>query len=229
MRGARAAGFTLVEVLVALGILGVIVAIVGTSLSGALSVQEAANRRAEMTHAGRTAIDRMSQELLSAFALPAQGGRPQAAGFLLEHRELEGASRDRLSFLTYGRPRVGGRGPSSDMALVEYELVVSDDRRDWRLVRRQADRLDVEALAQAPGDVVAERVVGFEVKVYDPGKKEWVNEWTDKARIPQAVWLTVRLVPQPSPDAERPWGNGPLAEARVLTYGTRFTLPMSKQ
>ncbi len=226
-RGGRASGFTLIEILVALGILAVIVAIVSTSLSGSLGAQQAADRRAEVTHAGRTAVDRISQDLASAFVRRAQG-TVGAIGFTLEHREIEGVSRDRLSFPTYGRPRGGGSGPSSDMALVEYELVVSDDRRAWRLVRRQANRLDLEALAEAPGDVVAERVVGFEVKAYDDGSDEWKAAWTDKARLPRAVQLTVRVVAEPKPGAERPWGDGPLAEARVRSYGTRFTLPMWK-
>lgn len=222
----RPSGFTLIEVIVAIGILGVIVAIVSATFAGALSAQGAADRRTETTHGARTAIDRISQDLASAFARPGQPGGRLPAGLELDNRELEGAARDRLTFPTYGRPIGGGDQPTSDFGLVEYELVVSDDRRDWRLVRRQASRLEPEALAEAPGDIVAERVVGFDVKVYDG--KEWVAAWTDKTKLPRAVEVVVRVAPPPRDGAERPWGDGPLAEARVLTYGTRLMLPLAK-
>lgn len=222
----RPGGFTLVEILVALAILGVIVSIVSATFSGALGAQSAAERRAATTHAARTALDRLSQDLTSAFVRRAQAPGTVAVGLELDHREIEGASRDRLTFPTFGRPIGGGDDPTSDAALVEYELVVSDDRRDWRLVRREASRLDPEALARAPGDVVAERVVGFEVKLYDG--KEWVSAWNDKTKLPRAVEVTIRVAPEPAAGASRPWGEGPLSEARVFTYGTRLLLPLAK-
>ncbi len=222
----RLAGFTLIEVIVAVGILGVIVAIVSATFSGALGAQSAADRRTETTHAARTALDRIAQDLGSAFPYAPQARGTIPIGLELSHQELEGASRDRLTFPTYGRPFGSAGEPSSDLALVEYELIVSDDRRAWRLVRRQANRLEAEAIAQAPGDVVAERVVGFEVKLFDG--KDWVATWTDKTKLPRAVELTIRVAPEPQPGASRPWGEGPLSEARTLTYGTRTVLPLAK-
>lgn len=222
----RRAGFTLLEILVALGILGVIVAIVSASLRGAADVQAAADRRTDLVHAARTAVDRVVQDATSAFVRPARGAGTTSVDFVLEDRDLEGVPRDRVTFATFARPLGGAGDRAGDTALVEYELVVSDDRRDWVLVRRQSPRLDPEALATAPGDIVAERVVGFDVRVYDG--KEWKKEWRERARLPAAVEVVVRVAPEPRAGARRPWGDGQPEEASLQVYGTRLVLPLAR-
>jgi general secretion pathway protein J len=228
----RTAGFTLLEILVALGILGVVIAIVSATFTGALSVQQAADRRVEVTHAGRTALDRVSQDLVSAFPRRAAGGQAgqPSGGLTLEDLELEGQPRDRLEFYTYARPLGGARERASDLARVQYELVVSDDRRDWRLIRRQTSNTQSDALAQSAGDVLAERVVAFDVRVWDAAKKDWVKEWRDtQGRLPPAVTVTLHIAPEPQPGAHRPWGDGPIREALLWTYETKVVLPLAQQ
>jgi general secretion pathway protein J len=222
----RDAGFTLLEMLVALGILGVMTAIVSASLRGAADVQAAADRRTELVHTARTAVDRVAQDAVSAFVRSVAGAGTTRVDFLLDDRELEGVARDRLTFATFARPLGGAADRAGDTALVEYELAVSDDRRQWVLLRRQSPRLDLEALARAPADIVAERVVGFDVQVYDG--QEWKKEWRQPAKLPLAVGITVRVAPEPPPDARRPWGDGPPDEARLQVYGTRFVLPLAR-
>jgi prepilin-type N-terminal cleavage/methylation domain-containing protein len=235
----RNSGFTLLEVLVSLGILAVVVAIVSATFTGALGVQQAADRRVEVTHAGRTVLDRIGQDLVSAFpqpAAPSAGGqsppsesvRQPPGGLTLEDRELEGQPRDRLEFYTYARPLGGAREHASDLARVEYDLVVSDDRRDWRLIRRQTSNMQQDALAQTSGDVLAERVVAFEVAGYDDAKKEWVKEWRDSRRLPRGIRVTIRVAPEPPPGAHRPWGDGPIREALLWTYETKVALPLAR-
>lgn len=216
-------GFTLIEVLVALGILAVVMAIVGATFAGALRVQEAADRRTEVTHAARTALDRVSQDLASAF--PKKGEGP--GGLVLEDRELDGVAADRLTFATFGRPIGGVADRASDQALIEYELVVSDDRRERRLVRRQVSPPDQEALAKAPADVLAERVVAFDVKLFDASSKAWKAEWREAAKLPQAAEITLRIASDGGSGTPRAFG-GEAPGADVRTYGTRLTLPLAK-
>ncbi len=223
---ACAAGFTLVEVLVAVAILAVAMAIVAGSFAGTLRVLEAADRRTELTHTARTALDRVVQDLASAFVPGGAAGAPSLP-FVVEDRELTGAPRDRLTFATYGRP-LGTAELASDRALVEYELVVSDDRRDWRLVRRQVSRppLDPARLAEAPADVLAEGLVGFDVRLLDD-KREWKTSWNDGAKLPLAVevTLTVAADPERAPLA----GREAAAVTDARTYGTRVVLPLARK
>lgn len=219
-------GFTLLELLVALGILGVVVAIVSATFAGTLRVQEAADRRTEVTHAARTALDRVSQDLASAFVRPAQGAGTTPMGLALDDREVDGAPADRLTFATFGRPIGGAAEQASDQAYVEYELVVSDDHRERRLVRRQVSPPDLEALAKAPADVLAERVVAFDVKLFD--SKEWKAEWRDPTKLPQAAEITLRIAGEREAEPPRPFRND-APDADVRTYGTRFTLPLAEQ
>jgi prepilin-type N-terminal cleavage/methylation domain-containing protein len=229
-----AAGFTLLEVLVALGILAVVIAIVSATFTGALGVQKAADRRVEVTHAGRTILDRVTQDLLSAFGRTAGAPQPPGTaptppgGLTLVDRELEGVPRDRLHLFTYARPLGGARERTSDRAQVEYDLVVSDDRRDWRLARRQTPRMQAGAAGEAAGDVLAERVVGFDVQVHDG--REWKKTWDERSgRLPRAVSVTLRIAPDPGPGAHRPWGDGPIREAALWTYETKVVLPLAQQ
>lgn len=224
---AGAGGFTLVEVLVAIAILAVAMAIIAGSFAGTLRVQEAADRRTEITHTARTALDRISQDLASAVVPESRGGPGSVpVRFSVEDGELDGVARDRLTFATYGRP-LGTTEAASDLALVEYELVVSDDRRSSRLVRRQSDRfpLDPATLAEAPADVLAEGVVGFDVQVYDD-KQERKTSWRDQAKLPLAVEVTLRVARDPE-SALR--GGGEAAVADTVTYGTRLVLPLAGQ
>ena len=219
-------GFTLLEVLVALGILGVVMAIVGATFTGALRVQEAADQQAEVTHAARTALDRISQDLVSAFGLPPEGPGAMALGVTLDDREVDGAPADRLTFATFGRPLGGAAERASDQAYVEYEVIVSDDRRERRLVRRQVSPPDLDALAKAPADVLAERVVAFDVKLLEGA--EWKAEWRDPAKLPRAAEITLRVAGDGGAGTPRPFGvEAPGADVR--TYGTRLTLPLAKR
>ncbi len=229
-----AAGFTLVEILVAIAILAVAMAIVAGSFTGTLRVQEAADRRTATTHAARTALDRIVQDLVSAApgssSPPPAGsaaGTTPAPAFSVEDGELEGAPHDRLTFLTYGRP-LGSTERGSDRALVEYEVVVSDDRRDWRLVRRQLDRppLEPSALAEVPADVLAEGVVAFDVHVYDD-QLQRKSSWRETAKLPLAVEVTLRVARDPERALRE--GTGSAAAADTVTYGTRLVLPLAGQ
>ncbi|HWP35646.1 MAG TPA: type II secretion system protein GspJ [Thermodesulfobacteriota bacterium] len=218
-RVGRRAGVTLVELLIATAILAVIMAIVASSLAATLRIRDAADRRTEVTHGARTVLDRIAQDLASAFVRPADGARP-ALPFLVEDGELDGQPRDRLTFATYGRP-LGRTERASDQALVQYELAVSPDRRQRWLVRRQADQLDPERLAETPADVLAEGVLAFEVQVYDDRAGEWRREWRDAGRLPRAVAVTIQVA-GPSAGRTEPGGR-----PDVRTYGTRLLLPLA--
>ncbi len=219
-------GFTLLELLVALGILGVVVAIVSATFAGALRVQEAADRRTEVTHVARTTLDRVSQDLTSAFVRKAQGPGGTVVSLVLDDREVDGAPGDRLTFATYGRPIGGAAERASDQAYVEYELAISDDRRERRLVRRQTSPPDLEALAKAPADVLAERVVAFDVKLFDG--KAWKAEWREPAKLPLAAEITLRVAGDGGGGAPRPFGSEAAGGDDVRTYGTRLTLPLAE-
>jgi prepilin-type N-terminal cleavage/methylation domain-containing protein len=63
----RAQGFTLIEVMLALGIFGIVAVTLYGTFSRTLRSKGLAERRAEITRVGRSALGRMADEIGSAY------------------------------------------------------------------------------------------------------------------------------------------------------------------
>lgn len=217
------AGFTFIEVLVAVGIALVVVAAAYAALSGGLSAYERTGAAAREVQVVRALLQRLTRELQAAYF------DPKATDLIFEGEEpVEGSlgPASRLTFVT-----AAGPGPLTEVEYFlqepeaqPYEAAATPPpgglyRRATPLVERSAatEAVSVEVGSPEPGvseqgaALLAPEVVGFEVAYYDPragaasgtlglrggltGRDLWEDSWdaSTKGYLPRAVRVTLYL------------------------------------
>ncbi len=194
MRAARsgprraAAGFTLVEVMIAIGISAVIGALVVGSFQRAFAAREIVDAQEDRYAGARVALSRMSREISEAF--------------LSEHydhkrfRERPTPFRgkeDGLLFSTMAHERLVRDVRESDQSVVEYSLDADPDfPGEQALWRREKGRLDDEPDRGGNRAVLCQHVSGLELEYWDWKKQEWAREW-NAASVDRQGFLPTRV------------------------------------
>ncbi|NOK35353.1 prepilin-type N-terminal cleavage/methylation domain-containing protein [Corallococcus exercitus] len=193
----RMRGFTLMEVMVAVGITALMGTVVAMAFQTGINAKEVVEGEAERYRMVRVSLNRMAREIGSAFVSDRydlrrfrdQNDRP--TNFIGE--------RDKLTFTTFAHQRLYTDVKESDQAVVEYFVENSSERgaRQRQDLKRRVnpnvgDRMDRGGTT----DVLFEGVKGVEFAYWDSEKKEWDDEWDTrrtekKAILPTRVRITV--------------------------------------
>lgn len=226
-------GFTLLEVLVAMTIMGIIMVLVHSTTSSILDAKDRISERDVVFQMGRVALRKLSDDVSVAFLMrktprspqTPQGGQPPPARttprpttfFIGEDR----GNRDSLRLTTLSHLRRFRNARESEQSRVRYQVVPSPDDPDrYQLIRDVVTWLDDTTNVDGKPLVLADGVIDFELEYYDVRKEEWVREWdsekTDwRERLPDAVRVTLVLV---DPENEK--------ESIVLTTASRLALSL---
>jgi len=122
-------GFTLLEVLLAMSVLGVVVAMLSLSLSSSLQVVEATEREEEVFFQAQTALRRITADLGSAVAV-------QEGMFVGENKEIDGRRADQLTFSSQAHLVFNPEKQQPGVAIIAYRLQPdADDGRNLQLLR----------------------------------------------------------------------------------------------
>jgi prepilin-type N-terminal cleavage/methylation domain-containing protein len=135
---AGAAGFTLLEVLVAIVILGLILTSVYGALSRTMSSKQHAEERAELFSNGRQALLRMASDI--------EGALPPPSGDRIYFRGQLGS----IEFVTMNRGGYGTNRVRPGRVLIAYSLDPLPNSRDSFALRRE-EYLYAAMLAEADG------------------------------------------------------------------------------
>lgn len=189
----RSRGFTLMEVMVAVGITALMGGMVAASFSTSFHAREVVQDEADRYRMIRTAFSRMSRELGGAYVSDRydaeryrdQNDRP--SNFIGE--------RDRLTFTSFAHQRLYADSKESDQMAVEYRVGTSPDpkakgredliRRENPIVQDRIDRGGTE-------DTLFEDVKKIEFAYWDSEKKDWDDEW-DTRRVERKGLLPTRV------------------------------------
>ena len=113
----RPHGFTLIEVMLALGIFGLVAVTLYGTFSRTLRSKGIAERRAEVTRLGRSAVGRLADEIASAFYPKTRDG---AAIFRVLKGGTETAPLDSLWFTALSARPAGIEGQQTDQRVIVY-------------------------------------------------------------------------------------------------------------
>lgn len=133
-QAARVRGFTLLETLLALTILGLLLTTVYGAVSRTMRSKEIGEERQELFAAGREAVLRIADDIEGAL-LPTMGDRYYFRGV---HDGGDPPS-DRLEFVAMNRGGYGINRVCPGPVLVRYSLEQLGDRRDLLVLRRDED------------------------------------------------------------------------------------------
>jgi len=195
---ARASGFTLVEILLAMAILAFITTIMWGSFSQTATNKRALEAAQERVHTARVALMRMSRELEMAYLATENGGTPYTRTFFTASSQ---ASVDEVSFSTFAHQRLRGGLAEGDTSVVTYTGARDpDEPRVTNLVRRETRRLQAEDPKVLAGEtyILCPDVARLKFSFYDYKKKEWEKEWNTHTvgaeYLPSHVRITLIVV-----------------------------------
>jgi prepilin-type N-terminal cleavage/methylation domain-containing protein len=183
-------GFTLIEVIIALGVLGIILALVTGSYYGTAVATRRTEERLELLSMGRIALDRIILEINGAMLDPNDATLHPFTG---EHGGGWKDPHDQLTFYTSSfDPRPLGIG--SNFAEISYYLEKNPDLETYFLQHRMNPFPD---LKQGEGGItndLAEQVTGLGFR-YQDDNETWNSRWDSSidGKLPRLVEITIIL------------------------------------
>jgi general secretion pathway protein J len=195
-RGKRA-GFTLVEVLVAVVVLALIAALIYGAFAGLKRSKEGLERVGDRYREGRIALAQISRDLQSAYlSLHApidQSIVVQKTAFI----GTRGTPADRVDFNSFSYRRLDRDSHESDQAEISYFGSINPEQRSVTdLARRVSPRLDLYPERGGRVDVVATDIDLFDLAYLDPLTGQWSETWDSAQGAAQLnrLPLQVRIV-----------------------------------
>ena len=179
------AGFTLVEVLVAIALLATVATMVFGSLLTTTGLMEAGRDRAAQEQTIRRVLRVMADEI----SLSTQTKSFPWTGI---NGTLDGHPADTLAFLTMSD---GTGSITSETVRVVY---TRDGDRLMRFAKKNLYGLTDESLDQLE---LADRVKGFNLRYFDGQSRVWIDEWPAAAKSPKALLVEVTFQQSNEP----PW------------------------
>jgi len=190
---------TLIEVVVAVGVLAMVAVLVHGVIDSLARGKKAEAMRADRAHQGREAIERIIRDLSSAYL---SLHVPAVPALVTGKTAFVGRSSmpyDRVDFTSFAHRRTERDARESDQAEVGYFVVADPNVPDkMDLVRREQTPIDTDPLKGGIVDAVAEDVSEFHVRYLDPTTGQWVDSWDSTQisgqpnRLP--LEISVRLV-----------------------------------
>jgi len=187
MRPARSKSpaFTLVEVLIAIGLLGVVVAAIYSSWTAILRASKAAQDASAAAQRERMAIQVM-EDALNATCMFAANGRWYA--FVAEN-----GAEATLSFVAHlpkSFPRAGKFG-DLDVRRVTFSLEPGPDYQKHLVLRQNPLLMEVDRDEEEAPLVLARYVKELRLEFWDAKQNDWVDEWNDTNQIPKIVMISL--------------------------------------
>ena len=186
------AGFTLVEILVAVALVGMIGAMVLGSLVMTTNAVEAGREHAAQEQAIRKILRLMAEEI-------SLSKRNTMYPWVGTNATQDGQPADILAFLAMSHELSTSAANAKESETVRVVYTRERDRL-IRFVRRNLYTLTDtnESLDQME---LADRVQSFNIRYYDDQNRIWIDEWPAVSKIPKALLIEVTFQ---YPDAD-PW------------------------
>ena len=170
-------GFTLMELLVAAGLLAMLGLILGTSISAVMGAIRDNREMQDRYHSARVALGRMQREIAMSYLSKHQGeDRTTKTVFL--------GKSDRLTFIYMGHRKIQRGASESDQGVLEYYLERQSDGLP-ALIRREKVIIDDVPEKEGRRQVLAQDVRKLRFEYWDMDKESWESDW--KVEIDNAL------------------------------------------
>jgi general secretion pathway protein J len=216
---ARARGMTMIEIMVAIGILAMVAVLIHGVIDSLSRGRKGEGVRAERAHEGREAMQRIVRDLSGAYISAHVPSVPTLITGRTAFVGKSSAPYDRMDFTSFAHLRTERNSHESDQAEVGYFVVKDPEVSDkMDLVRREQTPIDYEPLKGGIVNVVAEDVEKFDVRFLDPTTSQWIETWDSMQvtgqpnRLPFEVDITLVL---------KGVGSGP-----PYSYTTKVFIPI---
>jgi prepilin-type N-terminal cleavage/methylation domain-containing protein len=212
----RAKGFTLIEILIAILILGTVLTTVYASYTGTFRIIRETETDAELYGMARTALERMIRDLEA--VTPWKGGFTFAAKpYNLGNHEFT-----RLTFRSAAHVAFGEKETAAGIAVIGYTVEEGIERKGYTLFRSDSLRRDpANQRVPSGGFPICDRIETLTYRFYDGAGKEYEtwdadgNSEAQKKKAPAMIEIRLGLVNEK--DREHPY-----------PFMTRVRLPLNQ-
>ena len=187
----RNSGFTLLEVLIAVVLLGILTAALYGSYFGVIRARDRASTGMESRRELGATLDLIRREISSA----TYSGTDKRLHFVVEYRDNFGTQSSTLELTTLAPPAVGQERRESGIVIVTYRIAEKNKKRI--LIRQERDLFSEEK--EIPAFPQMETISSFLVECFDGSK--WVKSWDTSINraLPQNVRVTVTFEEEGKP------------------------------
>jgi general secretion pathway protein J len=207
---ADARGFTLLEILVAIFIFGVILSTIYTSYTRTFRNVEETQSRAEIDHMARIALERIVEDLESVYASERTGNSGSEADvedpsrFVGEDAEVDGRSADTLRFLSRAHVVLEEGGETTGAAKIIYEVRQSEEEQGFLLYRSDTPELEERPTGEAGGVLLCEGLYSLNFIYYDDNgdaHESWDSTMeSTKNTLPSRISIQLEFVNRLDPE-----------------------------
>lgn len=206
-------GFTLLEVMLAIAILAVILAMIASSFNVVAHSKVHGEDRLAVDREGRAILWQLSNELRGAIQTPLVPSRVTMIGM---GQVRGGLPVDAISFSTIASSHRRAITAFGAEQLIEYTEQPNPNHRGWyTLTRSQDSALLAAAAANAKPIVLADNVISLHLRYFDGNK--WSESWDSNA-LPRTQQLPVAI----AMDLQLGTNGG-----KVMYFSTQVMLPMA--
>ena len=176
------AGFTLIEVLLVVTILGVISAMVFGAFASTMRLIETVRDEQGRGSLTRTTLQFMANELSA-------GHQSPSVPWVGQSSQQNGQPADTLAFLSTAQERSGVNARETEINRVVY---TREGNRLMRFARRNLFGLTDESIEQIE---LLDGVIGFKLRYYDSVAQTWIDQWDGRLRgtLPRAVMIELTV------------------------------------
>ena len=175
------AGFTLVEILIAVAIVSLILTIIYGSYASSIDTMNYTREKMEAFSIIRLTLSRMNEELTSSF-------------FSEDNKDVMFSGEEgSLSFISSSQERIFKDSKEYELSEIGYFTEAAEEGESLCLWRREDRTPDDDVLEGGEKEKLMEGLKGIEFKYYDG--EEWRDAWDSKEEscLPQAVKVTLQF------------------------------------
>lgn len=217
-RTPQTSGFTLLEAVIAMSILGMIGMLISGMLGRTMDARDQAEKITHRYHEISQGLLRMSRELQMAYITEHRDCDDPRTDSLFKTTRAGGGTR--LDFTSFSHYKISADANESDQNELAYFLD-TDPKMSGKnaLMRREAYRIDEEPDEGGVVQVLIHDVNSLEFEFYDDKEDRWEDEWDAKSRdykgrLPRFLKMTIKA-------------PGPSGEEETFTTKTRIFLRKS--
>lgn len=194
-------GFTLIEILLAVFILGIVLTTVYASYTGTFRIIADTTADAELYGMARTSLQRMTQDI-EAVSPWQKSFEFVAKPYVLQDTDFTG-----LTFRSRAHVAFGKNEPPAGIAIIEYTVEETDEHGVFALYRSDSLSLDPER-EEAPSRkyLLCDKIANLTCRFYDERGREYEtwdsngSEERQKKKAPTLVEIRLSLVNGKNPD-----------------------------
>ncbi|HEV2207524.1 MAG TPA: prepilin-type N-terminal cleavage/methylation domain-containing protein [Verrucomicrobiae bacterium] len=191
LRARARRGFTLVEILIAMGILSLVLAAIYSSWTAILRASKVGTETAAAVQRARMASRTIEESLGSAVSFAAN----QQYYFF----DAENGDNSSLSFVTHLGPSFPRSGKFGDFTVrrVTFTVEKGRDGTSDLMLRQQPLLMDMDKDEQEFPLVLAKDVKSFKTEFWDLQLQDWTDEWKQTNQLPVMVKVSLEIADNP--------------------------------